>query len=267
VKKTVVRIIVVATVLAVGAVALGLAISPDRFIQEAGEVYAGDVALAIAGVLVGALITILLGGKRPKALKARGALAALLVIAVALLLSVPLTRTALKEREIRLTPTPFEVEIAMMASAKGAAEQYMNVLYHPDPKWRVAFRARPDAESLMAEGQPLSGGELQAILGAAAITPTRVLTDPVACLAYLRTAQLYVVQIRGDRAYLGSTVISPTTQLEAFRLPPITISDGDMTTVDSARTIFVVVHRIPTRPEWGEIGRDLYVVAGLIFGE
>ena len=126
-----------------------------------------------------------------------------------------------------------------------------------------------EAEALVvrvAEVQPLSDDELEAILDALAITPTDVIRDPIAILREIQVAQGYRIESSGIRIHLGTKENIPgfeKTVLEEFLLPERTVINGNEQHLDM-QTVYVVVHRIECQECAGQF-RDSYLVAGLIF--
>jgi hypothetical protein len=238
---------------------------PSRLLPHLGKTIVTSLMGPVVAILVGTLVAIAIGSEKvPEPFKKPATIVASGMVIVGLLLGIVFLNVGTEEAERRLTPEPAEVEIAMRASAKGAAEQYLGVLYDHE-KWRQAFSTTLDAQALMVESKPIAESELQIALATMPFTPTKIITEPVMYLEYLRTAEHYSVQFLGtdEGDYLGGYEASPTLHIEVFVLPPMRITDGDAAEIANQRIVWVLLHRIPT--ELGEIARDLYLVAAVIF--
>jgi hypothetical protein len=179
-----------------------------------------------------------------------------------------LAKTGLVLYEPSPTSTPFEVRIARQASSKGAAEQYLDIVWKENARWRKPLQQTQDEAllALAAETQPLSNSELNVIAAALGVAPTNVVVEPITLLREVQQNREYKIETTGDRVYLGSQrgfAGSTMVSVEKFRLPERLITNGDEFRLP-AQEVYVVVHRIVCVECKGTM-RDSYLVAGLIF--
>jgi hypothetical protein len=155
--------------------------------------------------------------------------------------------------------TPMEQRIKASASAREVADLWIGLNYSKDRSLREVL---PGSEMLVAQDGSIDPGELWVITATLGITPTGVVTEPMATLRYIGS-QSYSVQFDGETRHVMSIVISPEIRVELYELPPMEITNGDVKEITQVRHAYVIVHLIPPPPV-GEIGRNNWLVAGML---
>lgn len=264
--------------IAVVATVLSLAFfEPVEYLTEAGDAtqtvvcYGAPTALVLATVI---LIILGLSSKRRAAVG--GVVVALAfvlaVVTAGILLDLAVTKATTPEPTATPAPTrvPLEIRIQVAADSRGSAEEFVWIVYDEADERREAFRhfceevGEEQAMSLLAE--PADPGEIEEItelLWSAGVTQTQAITLPTETLRHTLFSA-YSVELDGEIGYLGGTNLGPDSRIEWFSLPTMTITDGEPKVIDVTRTLVVITHRHPAPAEWGETGRDLWKIAGLV---
>jgi hypothetical protein len=250
---------------------------PAEYLAEAGEAtqtvacYGAPAALVLATIL---LIVFGLAGKRRApvggVVVALAFVAALVTVGILIGLAVTEATTPAPTGTPAPTNVPLEISIQIAADSQGSAEEFVWTVYDESDKRRVAFKrfceemGEEQATSLLTE--PADPGEIEKVeelLRSAGVTQTQVVTLPTEALRHTLFS-VYSVELDGEIGYLGGTDLYPDSRMEWFSLPPMTIADGEPKMIAEARTLVVITHRHPAPPEWGETGRDLWKIAGLL---
>lgn len=157
-----------------------------------------------------------------------------------------------------MTVIPLEEEIKASASATEVADLWIELNYGKGNR-----RGKlPGSEGLVAQEGSIDSGELWVITATLDITPTQIVRDPMATLQYI-SSQHYTVIPDGETRHVRSIIISSEIRVEVYELPPMEIMNGDRKEITQIREAYVIVHLIPP-PSVGEIGRDNWLVAGMM---
>jgi hypothetical protein len=256
--KTMIALIVLAVVLA----AAGTVVAGGEFVAAAAGAAATLVVLAV-GVPTGKWLWKHAGRLGKRLIAAAVVILALTAVVAGWLAGggEKLATTLLAMPTPTPTPqqTPMEQGIRASASARDVADLWIGLNYDKDQSLR---RELPGSEKLVAQEGSLDPGELWAITATLGITPTQVVTKPMATLQYI-SSQHYTVIPHGETRHIRGIIMSPEIRVEVYELPPVEITNGDVKEITQVRHAYVIVHLVPPPPV-GEIGRNNWLVAGMM---